>query len=117
VTARILYTIHYFQVLQICFKFIYPLNIAIFFILFKGFTGFCRNLLAKYYHVIFHFLLRNSYNELFNLDPPLKSTAPFGAKIAQVNSTLETAPPPLFLDPVSQSGPVNILYFLRMLLM
>ncbi len=56
---------------------------------------------SLYHAVIFHFLLRNKYNGLLNPDPPLKSTTPFGAKITRVDSTLETAPPPLFLNPVS----------------
>jgi hypothetical protein len=75
------------------------------------------SLYYKYHIVIFHFLFRNNYNGLLNPDPPLKSTTPFGAKITRANSTLETAPPPLFLDPISQSGSAYILYYLLMLLM
>ena len=50
--------------------------------------------------MIFHFLLRNKYNGLLNLLPPLKSTAPLGAIITRADSTLKMAPPPLF----SRSG-------------
>jgi len=50
--------------------------------------------------VIFTLSANAHYNGLFNPDLPLKSTMPFGAKITQVDSTLEMAPPPLFLDPV-----------------
>ncbi len=53
------------------------------------------------------------FNRLFNPDLPLKSTTPFGAKITRADSTLETAPPPLFPDPVSRSGPDYLLYYLR----
>jgi hypothetical protein len=63
----------------------------------------------------YHFLLRNQNNGLFNPDPPLKSTVPFGAKITQADSTLETAPAPLFLDPVSPYRSADLLYYLRTL--
>jgi hypothetical protein len=54
---------------------------------------------GQYYHfVIFHFLFGNKYNALLNLDPPLKNTMPLGAKTTRADSTLEMAPPPLFLD-------------------
>ena len=35
----------------------------------------------RYHTVIFHFLYSKQYNGLFNLDPPLKSTAPFAPKL------------------------------------
>ncbi len=58
--------------------------------------------------------IENNITRLFKPDPPLKSTAPFGAKITGANSTLETAPPTLFFDPVSRCGSDYLLYYLRM---
>jgi hypothetical protein len=59
--------------------------------------------------VIFHVLFRNKNNGLLNPDPPLKSTAPLGAKTTGANSTLEMRVlPPLFLNPFSRSGSANI---------
>jgi hypothetical protein len=64
---------------------------------------------------LWYFILsvNTHFNGLLNPDPPLKSTAPFGSKITQADSTLETAPPPLFPDPVSRSGSDYLLYYLR----
>ncbi len=52
----------------------------------------------NYHAVIFHLLYNIQTNGLLNPDPPLKSTTPFVAKITRADSTLETAPPPLFPD-------------------
>jgi hypothetical protein len=50
-------------------------------------------------------------------DPPRKKEqkkpAPFGAKTIRVDSTLETTPPTLFLDPDSQSGSKHFMYYLN----
>jgi hypothetical protein len=45
---------------------------------------------------------------------PSKITHHFGAETIQADSTLEMAPPPLFFNPVSQSGSDHILYYLKM---
>ncbi len=75
---------------------------------------FATKVFSLYHVVTFHFLFRNKNNGLLNLDPPLKSAMPLGAKTTRADSTLEMAPPSLFLDPVSRSGSANILYYLRM---
>ncbi len=64
---------------------------------------------------LWYFILsvNTHFNGLLNPDPPLKSTAPFGAKITRADSTLETAPPPVFPDPVSRSRSDYLLYYLR----
>ena len=43
-----------------------------------------------------------------------KHRATLAPKTTRADSTLEMAPPPIFLDPVSQSGLTHILYYLRM---
>jgi hypothetical protein len=67
------------------------------------------------FYTLWYFTLSANahYNRLFNPDLPLRSTTPFGAKITRADSTLETAPLPLFPDPVSRSGSDHLLYYLR----
>ncbi len=73
-------------------------------------------LFMNYHAVIIHFtfFVNTKNNGLHYPDPPNKSTVPFGAKNTRADSTLETALPPLFPDPVSRSRSDCYLYYLRM---
>ncbi len=71
----------------------------------------------SFYHIVILLLnIRIRQIELTNLDPPLKIPRHSGTKTTQANSTLETAPPPLFPDPVTRSGSNYTLYYLRVFL-
>ncbi len=72
--------------------------------------------IALFHHIMLSYFTLSTkahYIGLFNLDLPLKGTVPFGAKITLTYSTLEMAPPPLFPNPVPQSGSDYLLYYLR----
>ena len=57
--------------------------------------------------------INNVENQRIHPAERTKETRAFGAKTIRVDSTLETTPPTLFLDPDSRSGSKHFMYYLN----